>query len=704
MATIAEVRAQYPQYADMPDAALADALHKKFYADIPKADFDVKIGLKSVDNRPEWAKNNPNAYEVAQTVRKYAGPAVEAAASVGGGVLGAPLGPAGVVGGSALGYGIGKEITNLADIALGNVKQQAPAADVSRAAKNVLEGATMEAGNQVVAPILAKAVGKVVDVAQMPLQKAAKMTRDAFGQDIELAVNALRNATPGMSVSQTLADAGIVNPTAQALIQKSLARDPSFVVKLNKLQQKEGENALANLVGGTTQTEAKAAQEGAKNALNTALEPVKRNELAAANVAGTTGKQLQTEADRMAMAAANKVDDVRRFTAAEQRAKDMAKAKVAETGLSGTAVYNYPAELAVKADKVAGQAAGASLRFGEAAQFKQAAADSLAAYGLKPLEPTPIINSIAKVSKNPAFAGNKDIAVSLGRVADDIKAWTNNGGVIDAFALDAIRKNSVNAAIRDLYPTADAKMQKQLAAGVLSKVKPLIVNAIESSGGTGYGKYLEDYAAGANKIAQQKLNAEALDLYKNNPKGFIKLVEGESPDVVEKVFGPGNYDIAKQLADDLMKPNAKTQMGVLKETARIPKATLEAEFQSSQGQDALRDLMLSHLNKFRLPSYLSAVFSTANKGIQVLENALGQKTMKTLTEGFKSGKGTEELLSTLPAEERTQVIKVLKREFTMPNIKASSAAVAKGVPIYMNQNRLTPPEYSEQPNQNALAR
>ena len=45
MATLAEIRAQYPQYADMPDTALADALHKKFYADIPRADFDVKIGL-----------------------------------------------------------------------------------------------------------------------------------------------------------------------------------------------------------------------------------------------------------------------------------------------------------------------------------------------------------------------------------------------------------------------------------------------------------------------------------------------------------------------------------------------------------------------------------------------------------------------------------------------------------------------------------
>jgi hypothetical protein len=692
MATIAEVRAQYPQYNDMPDAALADALHQKFYADLPKADFDAKIGLKPIDNRPAWGQENPKTYEVAQTARRYLGPAVEVAASVGGGVLGAPLGPMGAVGGAGLGYGIGKEITNLADIALGNVKQQAPAADVSRAAKNVLEGATMEAGGQVAAPIIAKAVGKVVDIAQMPLQKAAKMTRDAFGPDIELAVNALRNAKPGMSVSQTLADAGIVNPTAQALIQKSLARDPSFVMKLNNLQQTEGVNELSKLVGGTTQTEAKAAQEGAKNALNTALEPVKRNELATANIAGTTGKAIQTEADRMAMAAANKVEDVRRFEAAIPRAKALAKAKVAETGLSGTGVYNYPAELAVKADEVSGQAANASLRFGEAAQFKQAAVDSLASHGLKPLEPAPIIGNIAKISKNPEFAGNKDISVSLGRVADDIKAWTKDGGVIDAFALDAIRKNSVNAAIRDLYPTADAKTQKQLAAGVLSKVKPLIVNAIESSGGTGYGKYLEDYAAGANRIAQQKLSAEALDLYKNNPKGFIKLVEGESPDVVEKVFGPGNYDIAKQMADDLMKPAAQTQMGVLKETTRMPKATMEAEFQASAGQDALRDLMLSHLNKFRLPSYLSATFSTANKGIQILESALGTKTMKTLTESFKSGKGTEELLATLPAEQRNKIIELM------------SQATAKGVPIYMNQNRLTPPEYPQQPNQNALAR
>src|SRR4051812_21569606 len=45
MPTIAEVRQKFPQYNDMSDADLADALHRKFYSDLPKEDFDKKIGL-----------------------------------------------------------------------------------------------------------------------------------------------------------------------------------------------------------------------------------------------------------------------------------------------------------------------------------------------------------------------------------------------------------------------------------------------------------------------------------------------------------------------------------------------------------------------------------------------------------------------------------------------------------------------------------
>ena len=47
MATLAEFRTQNPQYNDMPDAALADALHNKFYSDIPRGAFFQQLGIAS---------------------------------------------------------------------------------------------------------------------------------------------------------------------------------------------------------------------------------------------------------------------------------------------------------------------------------------------------------------------------------------------------------------------------------------------------------------------------------------------------------------------------------------------------------------------------------------------------------------------------------------------------------------------------------
>lgn len=41
-----EFRQQYPQYDDMSDDALVGALHSKFYADMPRADFEAKIGYQ----------------------------------------------------------------------------------------------------------------------------------------------------------------------------------------------------------------------------------------------------------------------------------------------------------------------------------------------------------------------------------------------------------------------------------------------------------------------------------------------------------------------------------------------------------------------------------------------------------------------------------------------------------------------------------
>lgn len=122
------------------------------------------------------------------------------------------------------------------------------------------------------------------------------------------------------------------------------------------------------------------------------------------------------------------------------------------------------------------------------------------------------MSSLDNILANPKFAGADELSTTVRQLKNDIAQWQNAGGVIDAWALDSIRKNSVNAAVRQL--SADPKQQKQLAAKVMSEVKPLLIGAVEEAGGTGYGKYLSDYAAGMQKIGQAKLGAKALDFTK----------------------------------------------------------------------------------------------------------------------------------------------------------------------------------------------
>ncbi len=45
--TLEDLRAKYPQYNDLSDEDLATSFHKKFYSDIPYADFQQKLGMKA---------------------------------------------------------------------------------------------------------------------------------------------------------------------------------------------------------------------------------------------------------------------------------------------------------------------------------------------------------------------------------------------------------------------------------------------------------------------------------------------------------------------------------------------------------------------------------------------------------------------------------------------------------------------------------
>ena len=615
-------------------------------------DPDAYLGQKTTVSQPKELTAGQKTY---QSARDILAPTVEALSSVAGGALGVPLGPLGIVGGAGLGYGIGKEAIQNLDVLMGVKPPRQGMMQVSAPLQNILEGATYEAGGRVAAPLFAKGVGKFMDIVSPAISsaqlKAGEIARDALGKDLPAVLDALKNTKPGASIAEVTAS--LQNPTWQALIQNALERDPQFLRKINLFGEEESLKALSKLAGGGNAAETRKILENAKTALTTTTTPMREAALSRANL-GQAVADYEATAGKLSNEAAIEVQKVRDLIKAGNLAEASARLDLIKRGLPvGFTKFTYKDELAQKAfNEWADKAAQASLDLGQGARFAKAAADSLRSYGIKPLNGAKLANDISKISQNPSFAGDDVLIGAVNNVADDIAKWTNKDtGVIDAQALEAIRKHSVNAVINKLRPGMDATSQRNLEAKVLSDIKPLIDDAIEQSGGVGWKKYLQEYSQGMQKIAERKLSAEGLRLWKTNKDEFVKLVMNESPDTVEKILGPGRYNIALELANN--------DLAILNQQAQKRLTQLSIAEQASEGQKALSELVKQQTSVLRFPSFLSFWASAGNKAISEFEKSVGKNTMDILTQAMKSPEGAFNLLQSLPAVERNKVLNLL---------------------------------------------
>lgn len=592
-------------------------------------------------------------------VRPVLAPTIETAGAIGGGLLGGTAGTfgAGPVGtatggvfGAGMGYGLAKEGLENIDVALGIKPPRQGAAVVTEPLRNVVEGATYEVGGRVAAPLITKGVNKLIDLGSSSQLKAANIARSALGNDLPKVLDTLKNSPANASVAEITAS--IENPTWQALIKEALDRDPQFLRKIRLFGEDESVKALSKLAGGGNAAEVRAVLDNAKNALNTMTSPQREAALDRANL-GKAVADYEAKAGRLSAEASAKVQEVRDLIKAGNVAEAYARLDLIKRGLPvGATKYTYANELAEKAfGEWSDRAAQASLDLGQGARFAQSAADALKSVGIKPLQGNQLSRNILAIADNPSLAGNDVLLGAIKNVSDDVSKWTSSGGVIDARALDAIRKNSVNAAIAQLRPGIDATSQRNLASGVLSDIRPFLVDAIESSGGTGYRKYLQDYTMGMQKIAERKLSGEALRLWKTNKDEFVRLVQNESPEEVEKILGKGRYNIATELAD--------TTMDVLRAQAEKRLTQISVNEQISEGQSALTQLLKEQTSMMRLPSWFSFWASAGNKAVSELEKAVGSKSMKILTDALKTPQGTTDLLNKLPASEKQRITELL---------------------------------------------
>ena len=511
-----------------------------------------------------------------------------------------------------------------------------------------------------VAKVLAKGGGAVVDAlsGRTPDIRANELIRTAANNE----VNALRQAmaaNPDMPASRAAADLNL--PVLQALLARAEQRDPQQVV--NAFRQRESQdivNQLSRIAGGSTAETARAAREGAKETLGAITAPIREQELKAAAATGRIVPKLQTIAADARQAVTDAVDRVRRFTGAISSAEEWAKNWVASGGAKAAgqprvpAKFTFPGELAETAERRASEAAKESLRLGKKARGAEGMLAAMEAEGLTPIANQSLTGQLNGLLRSPEIGTNREASTAIRRIVDMINDWSNENGIVDPFALYAIRKNGVAGVIRELNPGMDAKAQSRFAAQVLSDIKPVIDNAIIKAGGKNWPAYLDSFEQGMSSIKGMELADQIRKLYaKGTPESkqqIIDLVRGESPDVVEDLFGSGRYQISKEMAKDM------PFLTQLADTLNLDRKAVE---QAAAGRAALTEAEKKGSARVRFPFFTRA--STAvNEVVAGLEQRMKAETLDVLIRAAQSGREFNRVLNQIPARERNVFLKQFK--------------------------------------------
>jgi hypothetical protein len=488
--------------------------------------------------------------------------------------------------------------------------------------------------------------GKDVATGRAAEVRVGEIMRQALGDQLIPATEALGRARPGITAIQALKEAGITSDPLMALGKMAESIDTKSAYRLlREAQEGAMQNQLAAVAGGATQTTAREAQVGAKNALTAITTPMRDVELSAANQAGQTISQL---GPRVAQKEASMVSALQ---GQGRAATDAAQAGVrAETGAPG---FLTQGTRAAESGVLSGEMGALKAQRQSERDFIQRQIGSLKDYGLKPIDVTPIINAIDSKLTDPNLFGQTQILKVLQGLKDDFTgAVAANGGVADARALYSIRKAGISQKIDEMFSSMDPASKQRLTAKVLSSVKNPIDEAIETAGGTGWKNYLQTFETGMRGIDQQKLAALALEKFKGSKEEFLKLVRGDNPDAVEKIFGPGSFNIVKEMDPiDLYRMSrvaskVERDIGIEKEAVA-----------GAKGLARIMGMSESQING--IPAFFSTTTTTINMALKLLRSKISQDTYNVIEKSMMNGRSAADIIQTLPSKERGAVLRTL---------------------------------------------
>ena len=561
------------------------------------------------------------------------------------------------------------------------------------AGSGAMGGAVVAAVAPPIVNVLAKSAGFLKDAfsGQLATIKAGKISREVAGDRIGAIRAALAAAPDDLTAAQ--ATAGIQNDALQALYKFSSRTDE---MSMTLKQQAAADLAdLQRASGSANATEERNIYDQSFTRLYQLTQDMRNIELQAANQAGQTINRLAPQAQQRQASMVNALRGgipvgealpgqavISPVTEAAQQAATAAKGKPGFLS-AGDRAKEWQETSDIFADI-------AKQRRAEAG-FIERQIGSLEDYGLRPLDAGSIIGAIDARLTQPGLRASSNVTKVLQAVKDDIANLTEKGGgVIDANDLYTLRKEGINERIAQIMGQTDPKISAKVTRKVLEEVRPLIDDAIEQAGGTGWRDYLKTYSQGMQAIDQNAMAAQAAKLFQDSPQEYVRLVRGNNPDAVEAIFGPGSYDIFKEMG---------RKMPTLEKVASNIERTAGMETAAAAGKERLGEVIADVGRTFpRFPNLLNRETAIGNLTFSELERKLDKKVLAKLREGALSGKNALELLNTLPAAERSKVLKVLTDPSTW-GTRGAAATRAATMPAAPTNN-LAP----QSENQNALVK
>jgi hypothetical protein len=573
MATIAEIRKEYPQYSDMTDTQLADAFHSKFYSDIPKDTFYTQLGIKTtpVSNLelmfgagspiartikgavvdPALAVNQLLASTglfgqdikrgATQLVSDVEQATTEGRARVGSsgfdpyqtlgnvispvnrlvGVTQAPLQGAGLMANIARSGSTGAALSALQPV--NAPVEQFAERKLEQMATGFVLGPVVEGGVKAVGGLLNTLKGLTPTGRQEFMQK---QLNELAGPDRTKVIEALRDAKELVSgsrptVAQAISD--IPSAVELAAAQSKLASKAKVAGQFQE-RLVEQQAARAREIQSVAGTEAQRAAVIAKREEVTT--PMREAALEQTNLAGPIFTKLEKEIS----------DKFNSLAAAEQTS--------GMTGLAATlqqavATKGQPGWLS--AGDIASEAAGRAKAYKELAgtlrgeaQLKQFQLNSLEQNGFFPLRASDLTDQLDKAIRGTVSDQSKAV---LQGIRDKVVSKADENGLLNSRDVyENIRKisNQDVAKMLNLGEQYASGGIPQQAAKALGSAKQFIDASLNKSSDGLWSKYLTSYAAYSKKLNRMEVG-DYLSKSLNTPLG--KESAGEFATAVENAAG-----------------------------------------------------------------------------------------------------------------------------------------------------------------------